>query len=154
MRFTVLASVLLVPLGVLAAPVDVESSVLVERQNRPVKPKPCVSVANVTAEETKLRHDKFTDAFIVKKNITAAFAYIRQDYINHNPAAQNGFDSAWNILSPIWGSQNIQKLRDTYKHPQGWLNYRSGFGDIVDRFRWDGGCIAEHWDQGERYPTK
>jgi len=26
----------------------------------------------------------------------------------------------------------------------GWVNYRSGFGTIVDRFRWEDGCIAEH----------
>lgn len=26
-----------------------------------------------------------------------------------------------------------------------WVNYRSGgFGEVVDRFRWDAGCIAEH----------
>ena len=64
---------------------------------------------------------------------------------NHNPAAQNGSDSAWNILSPIWSSQSITPLRTAFKSPQSWLNYRTGsFGEVVDRFRWEGGCIAEH----------
>lgn len=35
-------------------------------------------------------------------------------------------------------------LRTAFKEPQSWLNYRSGFGEIVDRFRWEGGCIVEH----------
>lgn len=27
----------------------------------------------------------------------------------------------------------------------GWLNYNaSGIGEVVDRFRWEGGCIVEH----------
>ena len=63
---------------------------------------------------------------------------------NHNPAAQNGFDSAWNILSPIWKNQQITVLRTKYNGTQGWLNYRSGFGEVVDRYRWEAGCIAEH----------
>lgn len=26
-----------------------------------------------------------------------------------------------------------------------WVNYKAGaMGEIVDRFRWEGGCIAEH----------
>ncbi|KAF2012603.1 hypothetical protein BU24DRAFT_411950 [Aaosphaeria arxii CBS 175.79] len=156
--FTTTLLLLLPTTTVLAHPVTSStspSSPLEARQSRPTKPKPCVSIANTTEAQHLANHAKFTDAFIVKKNITAAFEFIRQDYINHNPAAQNGFDSAWNILSPIWSSQSITPLRNTYRHPQGWLNYRSGsFGEVVDRFRWDGGCIAEHWDQGERYPTK
>lgn len=58
--------------------------------------------------------------------------------------AQNGFDSAWNILSPIWGNQQITVLGTKFEGAQGWLNYRSSFGTIVDRFRWEAGCIAEH----------
>ena len=50
----------------------------------------------------------------------------------------------WDILSPIWGSQSITVLRTKFESPQSWLNYRSGFGTVVDRYRWEGGCIAEH----------
>ena len=35
-------------------------------------------------------------------------------------------------------------LRTKFESPQSWLNYRSGFGTVVDRYRWEGGCIAEH----------
>ncbi|KAF2839727.1 hypothetical protein M501DRAFT_973386 [Patellaria atrata CBS 101060] len=154
MRLSLLLPALLAPLGALAAPAPIEHSALVERQQRPTKPKPCQPMVPApTEEETKARHEKFAHAFLVTKNITEAFTYINQGYINHNPAAQNGFDSAWNILSPIWGNQQITVLRTTFKGNQGWLNYRSGFGTVVDRYRWEAGCIAEHWDQGEQFPS-
>jgi predicted SnoaL-like aldol condensation-catalyzing enzyme len=150
MRVTIVLAALSVPLVVVAAPLDID---LVERQARPNKPSPCVRRLNTTDPETKSLSDAFAQAFIYKKDITEAFEYISQDYINHNPSAQNGFDSAWNILSPLWGSQNITPLRTAFQSPQSWLNYRtSGFGEVVDRYRWEGGCIVEHWDQGEKFP--
>jgi hypothetical protein len=64
---------------------------------------------------------------------------------NHNPYAQNGFDSAWNILSPIWGGENITPLATYFNGTQGWLHYTvQGLGDVVDRYRWQDGCIVEH----------
>ncbi|KAF2257602.1 hypothetical protein CC78DRAFT_538407 [Lojkania enalia] len=160
MRSTaVVVSALLLPFGALARPTSVEvaarsSLQLEERQGRPTKPMPCQPMSpEPTEEELKARADAFAKAFIYDKNITKAFEYINQGYINHNPAAQNGFDSAWNILSGFWGSQQITPIRTAFKAPQSWLNYRTGFGEVVDRYRWEAGCIAEHWDQGERFPT-
>jgi len=57
---------------------------------------------------------------------------------------KNGSDAAWDVLSPIWNQQNIKVLGTAFKSPQSWLNYQSAFGTVVDRYRWDGGCIAEH----------
>ncbi|KAF2828233.1 hypothetical protein CC86DRAFT_369342 [Ophiobolus disseminans] len=155
MRIAILISALLAPLSIFAAPItSTDALALATRQARPTKPPPCVRNLNTTEADTKTRSDAFAQAFIYKKDITEAFKYIAKDYINHNPAAQNGFDSAWNILSPIWNSQNITPLRTAFKSPQSWLNYRTGsFGEVVDRFRWEGGCIAEHWDQGEKFPA-
>ncbi|TLS25011.1 hypothetical protein PpBr36_07333 [Pyricularia pennisetigena] len=104
-------------------------------------------------EETAARFAKFADAFIVRKDIDAAFSYIAPEYINHNPAAQNGAQFAYDLLKPLWASQQITVLGTLYRHPQGWLNYRSSIGTIVDRYRWEGGCIVEHWDAGEQMPT-
>jgi predicted SnoaL-like aldol condensation-catalyzing enzyme len=144
MHLTATIFTLLACSTVLAAP-SAPSSTLFERQNRPQKPAPCVRTMNSTESATKTRSEAFAKAFIYDKNISEAFKYIAQDYINHNPAAQNGSDSAWNILSPIWGSQNITPLRTAFEYPQSWLNYRtSGFGEVVDRYRWEGGCIVEH----------
>ncbi|EAU89753.1 hypothetical protein CC1G_07478 [Coprinopsis cinerea okayama7 len=149
MRVSSLLAAIILPLAAVAAPAPE-----LEARQAVVKPRPCVRQLNPppTAEETAARHAAFAQAFIYRRNITAAFEFIVQDYINHNPMAQNGFDFAWNILSPFWNTQSLTPLRDTYRHPQGWVNYRSGFGEVVDRFRWEGGCIVEHWDAGERYP--
>ncbi|KAJ3541859.1 hypothetical protein NMY22_g3729 [Coprinellus aureogranulatus] len=150
MRPATLLTALLLPLAALAAPAPE-----LEARQQVKKPQPCVRQLNPepTVDETKLRHDAFAQAFIYKRNITAAFEFISQDYINHNPAAQNGFDFAWNILSGFWNTQQLTPIRDTFKSPFGWVNYRSQFGTVVDRYRWEGGCIVEHWDSGEQYPT-
>ncbi|KAK0707947.1 hypothetical protein B0H67DRAFT_325167 [Lasiosphaeris hirsuta] len=121
-------------------------------------PPPCVrSTPPPTADELKARFDKFVIAFVGpagKKNITEAFEYIAADYINHNPAAKNGAGSAWGILSPIWQGMSHTYIRSSIKGDMSWVNYgTSQFGEIVDRFRWEGGCIAEHWDVGESYPA-
>ncbi|PSN74304.1 hypothetical protein BS50DRAFT_627642 [Corynespora cassiicola Philippines] len=161
MRFALLASALLAPVGILAAPtagsIDGTSALALEqRQASPPRPEPCVRQTPEPCENiTAARHAEFAQAFIYDQNITKAFEFIAEDYINHNPAAENGFDSAWNILSPFWGTQEITPFRHTFISPQGWVNYNTtGFGEVVDRFRWEGGCIAEHWDQGEQYPTQ
>ncbi|KAK3345013.1 hypothetical protein B0H65DRAFT_548766 [Neurospora tetraspora] len=66
----------------------------------------------------------------------------------------NGPNAALDALGPYWGSVQITPLRRTFKGEFGWLNYRTNyFGEIVDRYRMEGGCIVEHWDQGEKYPT-
>jgi len=83
MRVTVLLPALIVPFGAFAAPVEVVAGhIAVERQARPVKPNPCEPIVPApTEEETKARHAKFADAFIYKKNITAAFEFINKSYI-------------------------------------------------------------------------
>jgi hypothetical protein len=81
MRVPLLVSALLA--SALAAPVAVESdAALATRQQRPVKPKPCEPIVpSPTEEETAARHAQFVDAFVYKKNITAAFEFINKSYI-------------------------------------------------------------------------
>ncbi|KAF2866483.1 hypothetical protein BDV95DRAFT_583967 [Massariosphaeria phaeospora] len=84
MRITYLLQALLI--GSLAAPtpseLEARHSSLEARQQQPTKPKPCLRITpEPTANETRTRHDKFTWAFIYRKNITEAFEYIAQDYI-------------------------------------------------------------------------
>lgn len=66
---------------------------------------------------------------------------------NHNPLADNGAQNAYDILSPIWGGLSITVRGTTFdaETDQGWLKYDTeSFGTVVDRFRWEGGCIVEH----------
>lgn len=58
--------------------------------------------------------------------------------------AQNGAQNALDILGPIWGSQSITVLRTKFEGEMSWLNYRNSMGEIVDRYRWEDGCIIEH----------
>ncbi|TAQ89051.1 hypothetical protein B7494_g2620 [Chlorociboria aeruginascens] len=156
MRTTLLLTVLLTPFATLAAPPSApfKNVTMISKRQAPTKPQPCQPISpEPTYNQTEARFNDFANQFIVLKNITAAFAYIEEGYINHDPYAQNGFDSAWNILSPIWGSQSITVLGTAFNGTQGWLHYTDSYGTVVDRYRWDGGCIAEHWDQGETFPS-
>ncbi|KAI9048233.1 hypothetical protein LZ554_008028 [Drepanopeziza brunnea f. sp. 'monogermtubi'] len=154
MHASFLLSALVAPLAVLAAPAE-NAAAIHARQEALVKPAPCTSIPGITPEETELRHKDFAQAFIFDMDIVKAFTYIREDYINHNPMAQNGSESAWSILSPVWANQTrLEVLGTRWISPQGWLNYIGDFGTIVDRFRWQEGCIAEHWDAGEQMPPE
>ncbi|KAF4947770.1 hypothetical protein FGADI_10164 [Fusarium gaditjirri] len=124
--------------------------------NSVVTPVPCQRLKHEPCElETQERFNQFAYAFIYEKNLTKAFEYIAADYINHNPFAKNGSAAALDLLGPVWGNATITPIRTRFQGKTGWLNYNvSGFGsETVDRFRWERGCIAEHWDQGEVYPS-
>ncbi|KAF5026416.1 hypothetical protein F66182_1481 [Fusarium sp. NRRL 66182] len=120
-----------------------------------VKPPPCEALHPPPSEyATKKRFYKFAHAFMLEKNLTNAFAYIAENYTNHNPFADDGFDVAFDFLAPAWPTTNITLYRTLFKGNMGWLNYNtSSFGEVIDRFRWEKGCIVEHWDVGETWPT-
>jgi predicted SnoaL-like aldol condensation-catalyzing enzyme len=147
--------------AILAAPAGGDYAVRPSKCDAPgvkpavVTPPPCVAMSPPpNTEETKARFDEFADAFIVAKNLTNAFEYISASYRNHNPfASGDGPGPALDILGPIWPTIQITVLNTTFQDPMGWLHYRgSGVGEVVDRFRWEAGCIVEHWDQGEKFP--
>ncbi|KAG5655544.1 hypothetical protein KAF25_003881 [Fusarium avenaceum] len=74
--------------------------------------------------------------------------------INHNPFADDGSDAAFDFLAPVWPTTNISLHRTLFRGNMGWLNYNaSGVGEVIDRFRWENGCIVEHWDVGEVWPA-
>ncbi|KAH7305879.1 hypothetical protein B0I35DRAFT_516130 [Stachybotrys elegans] len=131
-----------------------EPSPVVAARQAVVTPPPCAPIVpEPTEEETEARHDAFANAFLVTKNLTNAFEYISSTYINHNPFAEDGPDAALDFLGPVWPGIQITVLRTKFQGDQGWLNYQaSGIGTVVDRFRWESGCIVEHWDVGEVYP--
>ena len=113
MRVTMLLSVLLAPLGALAAPRPLDLSALVERQQRPVKPKPCVALVPApSVNETKARFDKFAQAFIYKKNITEAFEYITQNYIvSRHLISKNMIRTSVHILMAVVGRTITRRLK-------------------------------------------
>lgn len=58
--------------------------------------------------------------------------------------AEDGFKEALDILGPFWGSQQLTLLGTHFEGDMSWVNYQSSLGEIVDRFRWEDGCIVEH----------
>ncbi|KAI0157140.1 hypothetical protein GGR52DRAFT_565463 [Hypoxylon sp. FL1284] len=164
MRLTTLLSILLAPLSAVAVPTPTTTTSLSSRfpptnvrsaKTWVVTPPPCVAMSPPPSErETRERFDKFAQALIYQRNLTKAFAYISASYVNHDPAiTTNGPDAALDALSTFWNFTTITPIRQTFKVDQGWLNYKaSGMGVIVDRFRFEAGCIVEHWDAGQVYP--
>ncbi|KAI0165130.1 hypothetical protein GGR52DRAFT_95643 [Hypoxylon sp. FL1284] len=149
MRASTLLAAASAPLAALAAPLP-SIAALLARQGTA---KFCERITPAPSpEETEARFNEFADLFLVQKDIYGAFEYILPEYINHNPSAENGAQNALDILAPFWDSQTIEVLRTKFEGEMSWLNYKSGFGEIVDRYRWEDGCIIEHWDQGEQYP--
>ncbi|KAL7620094.1 hypothetical protein AAE478_010644 [Parahypoxylon ruwenzoriense] len=155
MRVPSLLAVLLAPPGPVAAPVSTLAGSLYtltpptkvrHARQGVVTPPPCVALdPPPSEEETHAKFVNFADAFMVKRNLTNAFEYISSLYINHNPYAEDGPDAALDVLGKMWNSTKITPLRTAFKGDQGWLNYEaSGVGEIIDRYRWEAGCIAEH----------
>ncbi|EAA34422.3 hypothetical protein GE21DRAFT_3076 [Neurospora crassa] len=139
---TSISFVLLVaPLGALAAPTPSEDVIpsRVLQARAVVTPAPCQPQLSPppTEQESAERFEKFAHAFLETKNLTEAFEYI--------DATANGPNAALDALGPYWDSVQITPLRRTFKGEFGWLNYRTNyFGEIVDRYRMEGGCIVEH----------
>ncbi|KAK3379252.1 hypothetical protein B0T24DRAFT_569140 [Lasiosphaeria ovina] len=102
-------------------------------------PAPCQPLSPPpTEQETAARFEKFAQAFIDVKNLTEAFTYISSVY-------RDGPDAALDVLGPLWDTVTITPLRRTFKGDTGWLNYQTDlFGEVVDRFRLQDGCIVEH----------
>ncbi|EGO56728.1 hypothetical protein NEUTE1DRAFT_65531 [Neurospora tetrasperma FGSC 2508] len=132
---------LVAPLGTLAAPTPFEDviSSRVHQARAVVTPAPCQPQLSPppTEQESAERFENFAHAFLETKNLTEAFEYI--------DATANGPNAALDALGPYWDSIQITPLRRTFKGEFGWLNYRTNyFGEIVDRYRMEGGCIVEH----------
>ncbi|KAK5657945.1 hypothetical protein OQA88_2497 [Cercophora sp. LCS_1] len=144
---TLVTALLAAPVAVLGAPAAEPVDALEVRQARR-QPPPCVRQNPPPSQEVlKQRFDTFVQAFVgagSRKNITEAFEYIVDDYINHNTMAQNGAKSAWDILSGLWHSWEHRYRRSLIRENMSWVEYDAIGMTIVDRFRWEGGCIAEH----------
>ncbi|KAK4450165.1 hypothetical protein QBC34DRAFT_297666 [Podospora aff. communis PSN243] len=137
-------------LACLASPAATASAIIAPRQG-----KFCEKVSPAPPDDViKARHDKFVEAFLVKKDINETFTYIAPEYINNNVTSPDSAQRALDFLARVWGNQNITIHRTRYKENYSWLNYAGMAGsNIIDRYRWEGGCIVQHWDRGEVWPA-
>ncbi|KAJ2923812.1 hypothetical protein H1R20_g13284, partial [Candolleomyces eurysporus] len=98
----------------------------------------------------------FGNLFLVQKNIQRGFdLFIPGEYINHNPYATSGRQNALNILVPALASSSLTFTNVHAFSGQGYglLHYRMRNGGsstaVMDKFRFVGTCIVEHWDVGQ-----
>ncbi|CAI6336645.1 unnamed protein product [Periconia digitata] len=124
----------------------------------PPKPRTCQqNILPISPYETRQRWDRFVVALLYDKNVTTAFSYIVQDYVNHAVGVEQGFEPAWNFVSMIWTTQSANIIADktwfNRSSDIAWQKYTVGKFNIVDRFRWDRGCIVEHvsWTPASMY---
>ena len=111
-----------------------------------------------------LAFDKFVDTFYNKRDVLGAKAFLNADYINHNPYVPDGADAAINSLAAsgyfngTFGYMNVRG--PNLLNPVGVVHYRYVYSDqyptptaVVDIFRMEGACVAEHWDVSQVLPS-
>ncbi|KAI3336991.1 hypothetical protein HD806DRAFT_542727 [Xylariaceae sp. AK1471] len=110
----------------------------------------CQPNANVTVEETAQRAYKFYRAFVVDGDPRTMFSLIDSSYIQHHPGYASGPQTIWTLFcngNKIASEQNSGWCFDASTN-MSYARYST-----IDRWRWVGGCVHEHWDQGETIPT-
>ncbi|KAK5652016.1 hypothetical protein OQA88_10919 [Cercophora sp. LCS_1] len=152
----VLALSALAPIAGLAAPAsDVANGFeLAKRENLCSLSKPpqlCTPNASVTPEETAIRAYKFYRAFVVDGDPRTMFSLIDNEYIQHNPGYRSGPQAIWSLFC---SGRKIGSESSTDWCFDASTNMSYARYSVVDRWRWVGGCVHEHWDQGERFPDK
>ncbi|KAK4225642.1 hypothetical protein QBC38DRAFT_445355 [Podospora fimiseda] len=152
---TILSTAILAPLAVIAAPTDPTAvSEIVKRENLcNLKSPPvlCTPNASVTVEETALRAYKFYRAFVTDGDPRTMFSLIDNVYIQHNPGYTSGPQAIWSLFC---AGRKIGTEASTSWCFDASTNMSYAQYGNVDRWRWVGGCVHEHWDQRERMPAK
>ncbi|KAM7201159.1 hypothetical protein V8F33_003571 [Rhypophila sp. PSN 637] len=161
MRFTqVLAAVgLVAPIGVtVAAPAREDLSDFYEnfhakRENLcslKAPPVLCTPNKSVTVEETAVRAYKFYRAFVVDGTPREMFSYIDNVYKQHNPGYQSGPQAIWGLFC---SGRKIGTEQSTSWCFDASTNMSYAKYSTVDRWAWVDGCVHEHWDQRETFPS-
>lgn len=125
----------------------------------------CIPGKQVTQEERVIALDAFVERLWIKKDVTAAFNdYVLETYIQHNPTLPSGRDASsrgLNIGIPLW---NVTIQQKAIQGDISFLHWKNAGLDvpgffpaaryhaIVNIFRWEGACIAEHWDTIQAAP--
>ncbi|KAJ3511059.1 hypothetical protein NLJ89_g4314 [Agrocybe chaxingu] len=117
----------------------------------------CSTAPGATDAEQLEAIKDFANSFLVIKNIQKGFDdWIPGTYINHNPNAQSGRENALNALRPFVSNPSLQFTVAQVFAGQGYglIHYRARIPGqldmaIMDRFRFEGTCIVEHWDVGQ-----
>jgi predicted SnoaL-like aldol condensation-catalyzing enzyme len=95
------------------------------------------------------------------KDLTAIDRYLKDDYIQHNPAAADGAQSLKKVLTEWFKGASKEKIDIQHLGADGdfvYIHLKSKRGtkvvSVIDIFRIDNGKIAEHWDVIQEVPEK
>ncbi|KAK1752863.1 hypothetical protein QBC47DRAFT_404220 [Echria macrotheca] len=154
MRFSLLFAAALAPITALAAPSSNGYYDLFKRENLcnlKTPPGPCQPNASVTAEETAVLAYKFYRAFVVDGDPQTMFSLIDKDYIQHHQGYASGPGGIWSLFC---SGRKIGSEASTSWCFDASTNMSYAQYSTVDRWRWVGGCVHEHWDTNEKMPPK
>jgi predicted SnoaL-like aldol condensation-catalyzing enzyme len=95
------------------------------------------------------------------KDLSAIDKYLKDDYIQHNPAAADGALSLKKVLTGWFEGAPKEKIDIQHIGADGdfvYIHLRSSRGtkviSVIDIFRIENGKIAEHWDVIQEVPDK
>ncbi|KAJ7131929.1 hypothetical protein C8R46DRAFT_1308262, partial [Mycena filopes] len=104
--------------------------------------------------------EKYVDLVWVKRTPIPAFVYVAANEIQHNPNLLDGAAASVPIFNALFGntSVGVQIMHQAFAAPFGWVHWRlDGFypapAAALDVYRFEGGCIAEHWDVIQQVPA-
>ncbi|TFK21439.1 hypothetical protein FA15DRAFT_688754 [Coprinopsis marcescibilis] len=147
-------------LGAVASPVA-EIAELEVRQPPPGGPHwpPAVCNPNESGPHLQARQqaalDDFARLYFVERDIDTAFdRWVPGQYIRHNPNAEQGRHTAIPALKALWGNPQMTTSNRSWFAGEGYgmlhFKFRIGAANtnmaVVDKFRFQGTCIVEHWD--------
>ncbi|KAJ7183482.1 hypothetical protein C8R46DRAFT_1209642 [Mycena filopes] len=104
--------------------------------------------------------EKYAELLYVKRAPVAAYAYIPANQIQHNPYTLDGAATSFPVVNSIIGNSSlgVEVLHQAFAAPFGWVHWRlDGFypapAALLDLYRFEGGCILEHWDITQEVPA-
>ncbi|PVH72647.1 hypothetical protein DL98DRAFT_470241 [Cadophora sp. DSE1049] len=155
----ILSAALTAPLSTLAYPapeanLDAYYDSLNKRENLcSLKSPPviCQPNSSVTVEETAKRAYQFYRAFVVDGDPRTMFSLIDNVYQQHHPGYASGPQAIWSLFC---NGNKIGTEKNTAHCFDASTNMSYAQYSTTDRWRWVGGCVHEHWDQGEKIPSK
>jgi predicted SnoaL-like aldol condensation-catalyzing enzyme len=112
----------------------------------------------VSALEQQAIFDAFVRTFYVENNTTAALtSYVSEEYIQHNPYVLSGRQPAMDFLKDFTQNLTFTVQHTGFDGNLAWVHLKvedpgKPVTAIFDLYRFDGSCIAEHWDVIQELP--
>ncbi|UKZ77624.1 hypothetical protein TrVFT333_005348 [Trichoderma virens FT-333] len=120
----------------------------------------CIPGQKVAARDQAINFATFVQELYFKKDVATAFTdHALESYIQHNPLMEQGRAAAISFLGENFPKWNVTVRHHGFDNGIGWVHWKlEGFGTarynaVVDVFRYEGGCIAEHWDSIQAAPA-